>query len=1571
MLTVLVREFLAGLLAVLMGVAPAAQVAPQPAEEQSYVQEIEAVSPARTLSAKAGTMSLEVDSPVGSLPKAARASLTKVSKAKLNRIRKEAATLLGTEILDAVAFDISFLNNGIEIEPDGKVSITVNFPAIAEAPQYTIIHFRDDGSAEVIPGNVTRTSATFSSDAFSVYAVVGTEVIVPRLTVTFKNGDTTLATMYVKKADTVSDIETIVYDPGAGTVPAGQSFKGWTTDKTYTLPIYNDQGTQTGGSTILSIAGVRTAVQGKASELTNADAEVTYYAAIFKSYKVTYQSDDDDPITVATASVEYPAYQADGTEASYTVNAGFTVDDTHNFEGWSALDETSQSHIKNYPTGASSEETADGTVYYYENGAVIAVTGDITFTVRAPEGSWLIFDENGKGATYTAPQFVLTGENTVTPSTIDRMQRVGYTFGGWYDTKEHAEAHAANTSVTEGKYVFGNTLTGNTTIYASWVPNTTAYYTVLIWKQSISGNSYDYAESRVLTGTVGQNATGVVKQGSDESAYATINGTALRYTGFHLERFDENVSIVPEGTSVVNVYYDRNTYVLTFEIQGSGYRYERDDTNGTYGYVNGEYVLLGSEVIESTTTTVHHLSQNQNHSNNDAYTGTVYSDQNGTVANNPTYPNTYYRRRTSNNGYRQLYWHTETITTETKAYTYTDSTGTHTYIGPRFTRSTNGWIPVKTIVALYEQPIKDNFPIVGTNNTTYTNSRWAPQNSSTFSQVLVYIDIMPAENVTFHQNTANYTTKHMYYYVEALPGETGETRTYKGKEFVLYKQIDANYNFFTEAEDFVDLVGFSKSSDYPPQGYQSNGTTQVNTIWENSNAIHVYCYYLRDSYRINYMDGVYVDGNNNLIQTHSTNQLTTSDYINYGASLSDYNITPTLPSSEAGYVFEGWYMDEACNAEYDFDEHTMPVNGVTVYAKWRQIQYRAFLHSGLTENDGTNLSWGSTSQSLSFRVSYGGKLSAPTGTRDGYKFLGWYTDAAMTKPFNEDAFVFNEETVTTAYNKETTPTDPETKYDGMSWYGPWDVTTAGATNSDMTGWDHDNDGKLEDGTPNPDATPGIERYWITKKLDLYAKWSKITVGADGINVAYTAVGQDLDGNAVTGSNAPGDDGVYLDNATVTLGAAATAPTGYIFDHWVVCTWDGTKYVPGTVTKFPGEVFNIQVSDAKIIDNSNNTVVALANVVTGGSYTYTVQIMAIYKAVEEETLTHINWYNNDGTGDDGKGELYREDKTLKINEAVYIYGVSKDQTSGTITITVPELSDYLFKGWTKTKGGTTADFLVWDGEKYTTTDGTVVTQVAADEKKVNGEYEDLYAVWEKPFYVYHSGVANGGTDGLEKGYVSVLAKNNETYDLTSAITSGCYYGGYYLKSGITTIPQDGAAYDGTNWAWGTPETDLGTTLTPVAGETYYIKEVPNKYLQQYTHISFLGKTVKALLLVTDIDDSKYTEVGFTYKKSKAGSETVTTVTENAKSTFDSTLEISTSIGSSVTVVEANTVCSDVTTGTGLVGYLMLKGLEVNTTVQVQLWWKTADGVTVTSTAVRTIETRDGTTNPDTGYRCFNQ
>ena len=120
-------------------------------------------------------------------------------------------------------------------------------------------------------------------------------------------------------------------------------------------------------------------------------------------------------------------------------------------------------------------------------------------------------------------------------------------------------------------FAFGNKLTDYTTIYAKWTPNTSANYTVLVWKENLNLDGYDFAEAVNLTGTVNTVVNSISQQGSGDNAYARINNTDYRYEGFHLKSFDQNVVIKTEGSSVVNVYYDRTEYTLTFQVESGGW----------------------------------------------------------------------------------------------------------------------------------------------------------------------------------------------------------------------------------------------------------------------------------------------------------------------------------------------------------------------------------------------------------------------------------------------------------------------------------------------------------------------------------------------------------------------------------------------------------------------------------------------------------------------------------------------------------------------------------------------------------------------------------------------------------------------------------------------------------------------------------------------------------------------------------------------------------------------------------------------------------------------------------------
>ncbi|MBQ2517866.1 MAG: InlB B-repeat-containing protein [Clostridia bacterium] len=249
---------------------------------------------------------------------------------------------------------------------------------------------------------------------------------------------------------------------------------------------------------------------------------------------------------------------------------------------------------------------------------------------------------------------------------------------------------------------------------------------------------------------------------------------------------------------------------------------------------------------------------------------------------------------------------------------------------------------------------------------------------------------------------------------------------------------------------------------------------------------------------------------------------------------------------------------------------------------------------------------------------------------------------------------------------------------------------------------------------------------------------------------------------------------------------------------------------------------------------------------------------------------------------------------------------------------PELSDAdLYLKWVEVENEE-------NGGHYEveTKDGwTSVDKVAADEMQ---PYHDMYAVWADVFYVYHS-----GTNAVER---VVRTSRSTTYNLARTVSSGMLYGGYYkayagmsanfnIKNdpawedvsvdriiasyrgivrqtsktvdGESVLYKDnaGTAYDGVNVTWNWDDSynidtvttqgaakaadPHGNAIKPVAGETYFIKEVPaDTYLMPHLHFTYYGSAadstdeidpasvITRFWLVSNIDDINYQQGGFT-------------------------------------------------------------------------------------------------------------
>lgn len=179
----------------------------------------------------------------------------------------------------------------------------------------------------------------------------------------------------------------------------------------------------------------------------------------------------------------------------------------------------------------------DGEAFDFDNTPIT----DNTTLYAVLEEKWKVtFDSQGGSTVY--PAYYDNNEDfgsDVRP--IPSPSRQGYTFDDWYTGKNGA----GNQYKTDTK------ITGDVKLYAKWKADTNTPYTVVYWQENANNNGYSYVTFETKTGTTGTDAQ-----------YDTKS-----YDGFHLntnETDANNPTIAGDGTTIKNVYYDRDRYTLTF-----------------------------------------------------------------------------------------------------------------------------------------------------------------------------------------------------------------------------------------------------------------------------------------------------------------------------------------------------------------------------------------------------------------------------------------------------------------------------------------------------------------------------------------------------------------------------------------------------------------------------------------------------------------------------------------------------------------------------------------------------------------------------------------------------------------------------------------------------------------------------------------------------------------------------------------------------------------------------------------------------------------------------------------------
>lgn len=170
----------------------------------------------------------------------------------------------------------------------------------------------------------------------------------------------------------------------------------------------------------------------------------------------------------------------------------------------------------------------------------------LTLTARVEKGNWIHF--NSDGGSYVAPQFV-TG-NTIQPAD---PARPGFSFEGWYEES--------------GKqFTFGSQLTSNITLTAHWKSNTSTKYTVIHWQEKADESGWSLHETETKTGGTGAQTAAASKS----------------YPGFTAQTITQQ-TINGDGSTIVNVYYERTEYAVKFYTLNGSTEYTQFQIRAKYG----------------------------------------------------------------------------------------------------------------------------------------------------------------------------------------------------------------------------------------------------------------------------------------------------------------------------------------------------------------------------------------------------------------------------------------------------------------------------------------------------------------------------------------------------------------------------------------------------------------------------------------------------------------------------------------------------------------------------------------------------------------------------------------------------------------------------------------------------------------------------------------------------------------------------------------------------------------------------------------------------------------------------